>query len=174
MVKVPFNKITNVPLDVFENLENLEVLDLSYNHVQKVKMPMKNLGRLTQLNMHVNNFTDFPSQLPRALRVLILEQNKIRSIKRRSLGTDMNFKPKSRHFWSNGGFDRNYFRSGTRRGIFENNLLNVNNWIVRCDVKILTSFRVYISPRWKLWDTSIRKTPLNSLVFRKWLAIYRL
>ena len=88
MVKLPFNKITNVPIDVFENLENLEVLDLSYNHVQKVKMPVKNLGRLTQLNMHVNNFTDFPSQLPRALRVLILEQNKIRSIKRRSLGTD--------------------------------------------------------------------------------------
>ena len=98
VVKVPFNKITNVPLDVFENLENLEVLDLSYNHVQKVKMPMKNLGRLTQLNMHVNNFTDFPSQLPRALRVLILEQNKIRSIKRRSLGTDMNFEPMSGQF----------------------------------------------------------------------------
>ena len=75
---------------MFENLENLEVLDLSYNHVQKVKMPVKNLGRLTQLNMHVNNFTDFPNQLPRALRVLILEQNKIRSIKRRSLGTDIN------------------------------------------------------------------------------------
>ena len=90
MVKLPFNKITNVPIDVFENLENLEVLDLSYNHVQKVKMPVKNLGRLTQLNMHVNNFTDFPNQLPRALRVLILEQNKIRSIKRRSLGTDIN------------------------------------------------------------------------------------
>ena len=53
-------------------------------------MPVKNLGRLTQLNMHVNNFTDFPNQLPRALRVLILEQNKIRSIKRRSLGTDIN------------------------------------------------------------------------------------
>ena len=96
---MPFNKIKNVPIDMFENLENLEVLDLSYNHVQKVKMPMKNLGRLTQLNMHVNNFTDFPSQLPRALRVLILEQNKIRSIKRRSLGTDMNFQPKS-CFWS--------------------------------------------------------------------------
>ena len=79
-----------MPIDVFENLENLEVLDLSYNHVQKVKMPVKNLGRLTQLNMHVNNFTDFPNQLPRALRVLILEQNKIRSIKRRSLGTDIN------------------------------------------------------------------------------------
>ena len=90
MVKLPFNKITNVPIDVFENLENLEVLDLSYNHVQKVKMPVKNLGRLTQLNMHVNNFTDFPNRLPRALRVLILEQNKIRSIKRRSLGTDIN------------------------------------------------------------------------------------
>ena len=53
-------------------------------------MPVKNLGRLTQLNMHVNNFTDFPNQLPRALRVLILEQNKIRSIKRRSLGRDIN------------------------------------------------------------------------------------
>jgi len=90
VVKLPFNKITNVPIDVFENLENLEVLDLSYNHVQKVKMPVKNLGRLTQLNMHVNNFTDFPNQLPRALRVLILEQNKIRSIKRRSLGKDIN------------------------------------------------------------------------------------
>ena len=72
--------------------ENSEILDLSRNHLQKVDSSMKLLPSLSQLHMHVNKIKVFPTDLPRSLQVLVLEQNKVRSIKRNSLtmGSNLN------------------------------------------------------------------------------------
>ena len=54
---------------------------------------MKLLPSLSQLHMHVNSFKTFPTDLPRGLRVLVLEQNKIRGIKRNALITEFQMIP---------------------------------------------------------------------------------
>ena len=54
---------------------------------------MKLLPNLSQLHMHVNNFKQFPSDLPPGLQVLVLEHNKIRGIRRNALITEFKTDP---------------------------------------------------------------------------------
>uniref|UniRef100_H3A9P1 Wu:fc23c09 n=1 Tax=Latimeria chalumnae TaxID=7897 RepID=H3A9P1_LATCH len=79
------NQITRIPENVFVNSSDLRSLNLNSNQITNegiIKETFYQMAKLEHLNLGQNLLTSVPQHLPKSLKVLILNQNSITSVKR--------------------------------------------------------------------------------------------